>query len=72
MSVQRQGQQSSSRSVVLNPYTVERRDVSEFWKIHLPRPKRFPSGGDFAPRGPRDCTRATQFRSYYGLLMRKK
>ena len=27
-------------------------------KIHPPRPKRFPKGGDFAPRGPRDCPRA--------------
>ena len=27
-------------------------------KIHSPRPKRFPKGGDFAPRGPRDCPRA--------------
>ena len=25
-----------------------------YWKIHSPRPKRFPKGGDFAPRGPRD------------------
>ena len=29
-----------------------------YWKIHPPRPKRFPEGGDFAPRGPRDCPRA--------------
>jgi len=29
-----------------------------YWKIHSPRPKRFPKGGDFAPRGPRDCPRA--------------
>ena len=27
-------------------------------KIHHPRPERFPEGGDFAPRGPRDCPRA--------------
>ena len=45
MSVQRQGQQSSSRSVVLNPYTVERRDVSEFWKIH----RDFPRAGILHP-----------------------
>ena len=24
-----------------------------YWKIHLPEPKRFPKGRDFAPRGPR-------------------
>ena len=29
-----------------------------YWEIHPPRPKRFPKGGDFAPRDPRDCTRA--------------
>ena len=29
-----------------------------YWEIHPPRPKRFPEGGDFAPRGPRDCPRA--------------
>ena len=29
-----------------------------YWKIHSPRPKRFPKGGNFAPRGPRDCPRA--------------
>ena len=28
------------------------------WEIHPPRSSRFPSGGDFAPRGPRDCPRA--------------
>ena len=28
------------------------------WKIHPPRPSRFPKGGDFAPLGPRDCPRA--------------
>ena len=39
----------------MNPYTAERRDVSENTP---PRPKRFPKGGDFAPRGPRDCPRA--------------
>ena len=55
MSVQRQGQQSSSRSVVLSPYTVERRDVSEnippeAQEISLeqgfctPRPERLPEG----------------------------
>ena len=27
-------------------------------KIHPPRPERLPEGGDFAPRGPRDCPRA--------------
>ena len=27
-------------------------------KIHPPRPERFPEGGDYAPRGPRDCPRA--------------
>ena len=35
---------------VLNPYTAERRDVLENTP---PRPKRFPKGGNFAPRGPR-------------------
>ena len=25
-----------------------------YWKIHPPRPKRFPKGGDLAPWGPRD------------------
>ena len=25
-----------------------------YWKIHPPQPSRFPSGGDFAPLGPRD------------------
>ena len=29
-----------------------------YCKIHPPRPRRFPKGGDFAPRGPRDCPRA--------------
>ena len=29
-----------------------------YWEIHPPRPERFPEGGDFAPRGPRDCPRA--------------
>ena len=29
-----------------------------YWEIHPPRPERFPKGGDFAPRGPRDCPRA--------------
>ena len=29
-----------------------------YWEIYPPRPERFPKGGDFAPRGPRDCLRA--------------
>ena len=29
-----------------------------YWEIHPPRPERFPKGGDFAPRGPRDFPRA--------------
>ena len=29
-----------------------------YWEIHPPRPERFPKGGDFAPRGPRDLPRA--------------
>ena len=28
------------------------------WEIHPPRPLRFPSGGDFAPLGPRDFPQA--------------
>ena len=28
-----------------------------YWEIHPQRPKRFPEGGAFAPRGPRDCPR---------------
>ena len=29
-----------------------------YWEIYPPRPKRFPEGGEFAPRGTRDCPRA--------------
>ena len=28
-----------------------------YWEIHPPRTERFPEGGDFASRGPRDCPR---------------
>ena len=38
-----------------------------YWKIHPPRPKRFPKGGDFAPRGPRDCPRAKPEGNLKGL-----
>ena len=41
--------------MIMNPYTAERRDVSE---NQPPTPKRFPKGGDFAPRGPRAISRA--------------
>ena len=34
-------------------------------KIHPPKPKRFPKGGDFAPRGLRDCIRAPPRRGRY-------
>ena len=37
------------------------------WKIHPPRPSRFPSGGDFAPLGPRDCPRASPSGNLSGL-----
>ena len=37
------------------------------WKIHPPRPSRFPSGGDFAPLGPRDCPRASPSCNLSGL-----
>ena len=37
------------------------------WEIHPPRPSRFPSGGDFAPLGPRDCPRASPSGNLSGL-----
>ena len=40
---------------ILYPYTAERRDVLGNTS---PRPNRFAEDGDFAPRGPRDCSRA--------------
>ena len=36
-----------------------------YWEIHPPRPQGFPEGGDFAPRGPRDCPR--QCTAVYGI-----
>ena len=38
---------------IVSVYTLPRGGM--YWKIHPPRPKRFPKDGDFAPRGPRDC-----------------
>ena len=37
------------------------------WEIHPPRPLRFPSGGDFAPLGPRDFPRASPSGNLSGL-----
>ena len=54
------------KASIMNPYTAERRDVSENTP---PRPKRFPKGGDFAPRGPRDCPRAKPEGNLEGNLL---
>ena len=36
-----------------------------YWKIHSPRPKRFPKGGDFAPRGPRCIPTRGSVRTFF-------
>ena len=41
--------------------------VGMHWEIHPPRPLRFPSGGDFAPLGPRDFPRASPSGNLSGL-----
>ena len=40
-----------------------------YWKIHSPRPNRFPKSGDFAPRGPRDCPRAKPEGNTFNLIL---
>ena len=43
-----------------------------YWEIHPPRPERFPKGGDFAPRGPRDFPRAKPEGNLSGLVIHQR